>query len=110
MPTPRDLYYEKQGNILVNNLKKRHFDAWYCANRQEALAKALELIPEGATVGWGGARSAQEIGLMDALNAGNYRTIDRDQLKTLEEKQQAARDCLSADVFLTGANGLSLDG
>ena len=110
MPTPRDLYYEKQGNILVSNLKKRHFDAWYCANRQEALAKALELIPEGATVGWGGARSAQEIGLMDALNAGNYRTIDRDQLKTLEEKQQAARDCLSADVFLTGANGLSLDG
>lgn len=110
MPTPRDLYYEKQGNILVNNLKKRHFDAWYCANRQEALAKALELIPEGATVGWGGARSAQEIGLMDALNAGNYRTIDRDQLKTLEEKQQAAKDCLSADVFLTGANGLSLDG
>ena len=110
MPTPRDLYYEKQGNILVNNLKKRHFDAWYCANRQEALAKALELIPEGASVGWGGARSAQEIGLMDALNAGNYRTIDRDQLKTLEEKQQAARDCLSADVFLTGANGLSLDG
>ena len=110
MPTPRDLYYEKQGNILVNNLKKRHFDAWYCANRQEALAKALELIPEGATVGWGGARRAQEIGLMAALNAGNYRTIDRDQLKTLEEKQQAARDCLSADVFLTGANGLSLDG
>lgn len=110
MPTPRDLYYEKQGNILVNNLKKRHFDAWYCANCQEALAKALELIPEGATVGWGGARSAQEIGLMDALNAGNYRTIDRDRMKTPEEKQQAARDCLSADVFLTGANGLSLDG
>ena len=110
MPTPRDLYYEKQGNILVSNLKKRHFDAWYCANRQEALAKALELIPEGASVGWGGARSAQEIGLMDALNAGNYRTIDRDRMKTPEEKQQAARDCLSADVFLTGANGLSLDG
>ena len=110
MPTPRDLYYEKQGNILVSNLKKRHFDAWYCANRQEALAKALELIPEGASVGWGGARSAQEIGLMDALNAGNYRTIDRDRMKTPEEKQQAARDCLSADVFLTGANGLVIAG
>lgn len=110
MATPRELYYEKRAQILVNNLKKRHFDAYYCHNRQQALKKALELIPEGALVGWGGARSAQEIGLMNALNAGNYRTIDRDQMKTPEERQQAARDCLSADVFLTGANALTLDG
>ncbi len=103
-------YYEKRGTILVKNLKNRHFDAWYCDNREEALKKALELIPEGASVGWGGALSAQQIGLMDAVNAGPYRAIDRDKCKTPEEKLQAARDSLFADVFLTGANGLSLDG
>ncbi|MBP3304527.1 MAG: lactate utilization protein [Oscillospiraceae bacterium] len=110
MSAPRELYYEKRGQIMVKNLKSRHFDAWYCANREQALKKALELIPEGAVVGWGGATSAQQIGLLDALNAGNYRTIDRDKCKTMEEREQAARDCFSADVFLTGANGLSLDG
>lgn len=110
MTVSRELYYEKRGQILVKNLKSRHFDAWYCADREEALKKALELIPEGAVIGWGGATSAQQIGLMDALNAGNYRTIDRDQCATAEEREQAARDCFSADVFLTGANGLSLDG
>lgn len=110
MATPRELYYEKRGQILVKNLKNRHFDAYYCADREQALKKALELIPEDSVVGWGGARSAQEIGLMDALNNGNYHTIDRDKMKTPEEKQQAVRDCLSADVFLTGANALSLDG
>lgn len=110
MATPRELFNEKKGQILVRNLQKRHFDAWYCADRKAALAKALELIPENALVGWGGARSAQEIGLMDALNAGNYRTIDRDKMKTPEEKMRAARDCLAADFFLTGANALSLDG
>lgn len=110
MNDPRKLYYEKQGRILVKNLESRHFEAYYCATRQEALEKALALIPKGAVVGWGGALSAQQIGLMDALRAGDYRPIDRDSCKTQEEKQQAARACLDADVFLTGANGLSLDG
>lgn len=110
MATPKELYYEKRGLALVKNLKNRHFDAYYCATRQEALAKALELIPLKASVGWGGALSAQQIGLMDALRAGDYRTIDRDLCKTPEERERAARDCLNADVFLTGANGLSMDG
>jgi L-lactate utilization protein LutB len=110
MATPRELYYEKRGNILVKNLRSRHFEAYYCPNKEDALKKALELIPEGASVGWGGAMSAQQIGLMDALNAGNYNAIDRDQCKTPEEKEQAAKDSLFADFFLTGANGLSLDG
>ena len=110
MPTPTELYYQKRGEILVNHLKSRHFDAWYCATKEEALAKALELIPEGSTVGWGGTASAQQIGLTDALNRGNYHTIDRDRLATREEKEQAAKDCLFADYFLTGANALSMDG
>ena len=110
MSTAKELCYEKKGNILVNNLKSRHFDAYYCRDKASALEKALELIPEGSVVGWGGALSAQQIGLMDALCRGPYRAIDRDQCKTPEEKEQAARDAMFADVFLTGANALSLDG
>lgn len=104
------LYYEKRGAIMVKNLQKRHFEAYYCASKEEALAKALELIPEGSSVGWGGAISAQQIGLMDALNGGNYVTIDRDKAKNPEEKEKAMRECFGADFFLTGANGLSIDG
>ena len=103
-------YYEKRGNILVKNLRSRHFDAYYCDNREEALKKALELIPEGASVGWGGAISAQQIGLMDAVHQGNYRAIDRDLAQTPQEREQLMRECMFSDVFLTGANALSLDG
>ena len=110
MATPKELYYEKRGNILVKNLRSRHFDAYYCANKEEALAKALELIPEGASVGWGGAMSAQQIGLMDAVRSGNYRALDRETCKTPEEREEMGHACLGADVFLTGANGLSMDG
>lgn len=110
MTDPRKKYFDKRGPILVKNLESRHFEAYYCENKAQALEKALELIPKGATVGWGGAMSAQQIGLMDALNAGDYRAIDRDKCRTAEEKLQAAKDSLFADVFLTGANALSLDG
>lgn len=106
----RKMYYEKRGQILVKNLKSRHFDSYYCTTKEEALKKALELIPQGATVGWGGVMSAHEIGLVDALRKGPYNAIDRDACKTAEEKQQAAKDAAFADVFLTSANGLSLDG
>ncbi len=103
-------YYEKRGQILVKNLQSRHFEAYYCPDKASALEKALELIPKGATVGWGGALSAQQIGLMDAVNAGEYNAIDRDKCKTPEEKAEAYKKCMFADVFLTGANALSLDG
>ena len=110
MATPKEKYYEKRGNILVKNLQSRHFEAYYCANKEAALKKALELIPEGSCVGWGGAMSCEEIGLMKALHAGNYRPMDRSLAKSPEEREQMMRDMLFSDVFLTGANGLSLDG
>ena len=110
MENGKKKYYDQRGSILVKNLQKRHFDACYCSTKEEALTKALELIPEGAVVGWGGAYSAIQIGLPQALNDGNYNAIDRDKCATPEEKQKAARACLDADYFLTGANALSLDG
>jgi len=103
-------YYDKRGNVLLKNLKSRHFDAYYCETKQEALDMALSLIPKGATVGWGGAMSAQQIGLIDALNAGEYNTIDRDKAPNLAEREKAMKSCLMADVFITGANAISMDG
>ena len=110
MEDPKKAYYEKRGQILVKNLKSRHFDAWYCEDKAQALEKALELIPRGASVGWGGAMSAEQIGLIDAVRRGDYRAIDRDTAANREERERLMRECLSADIFLTGANALSLDG
>ena len=103
-------YYEKRAQVLLKNLRSRHFEACYCRDKAEALEKALEWIPAGASVGWGGAMSAQQIGLLDAVRAGDYRAIDREQGKTPEEREKIMKQCLGADVFLSGANALSLDG
>ena len=110
MATPKEIFYEKRGTQLVKNLQSRHFDAYYCATKEEALAKALELIPEGSTVGWGGTMTASAMGLQDAIRNGNYKALDRDACATMEEREKVQRDIFFADAFITGANGLSLDG
>ena len=107
---PKKVMYAKRGQVLMQNLKKRHFEAYYCDDRTAALEKALELIPEGASVGWGGAMSAQQIGLMDALAERNVKLLDRSKAETPQERDRLMKQCLTADVFLTGANALSLDG
>lgn len=103
-------FYEKRGQLLVKNLRSRHFEAYYVPDCAQALEKALELIPQDALVGWGGAMSAQQIGLLDAVKAGPYRVLDRDTAKTPQEREEIMLRCLGSDVFLCGANALSLDG
>lgn len=110
MSALREQFYKKRGQVLVKNLKARHFDAYYCDNREEALKKALELIPKGSSVGWGGAKSAHEIGLLTAIRNGEYTAIDRESSKTQEERDEVTKQTLFSDVFLTGANAISLDG
>lgn len=107
MLEPTKKYYEKRAQILIRNLQSRQFDAFYCETGEQALEKALELIPKGSVIGWGGAMSAQQIGLLDAMHSADYRAIDRD---LAEDRVQAMRECLLSDVFITGANALSLDG
>lgn len=103
-------YYDKRGQILVKNLKSRHFDAVYCSDKASALEKALEWIPEGATVSWGGALSCQQIGLMEAVKNGPYNVIDRDKATTPEERDAVMKQALLCNVFLSGANALTMDG
>ena len=103
-------FYGKRGEVLVKNLHKRHFEAYYCATKEEALEQVLSLIPAGSTVGWGGAISASQVGVQAAVKAGDYKVIDRDDFSDPADKLRCMRDCFNADFFITGANALSLDG
>ena len=102
--------FDKRGEVLVKALQKRHFEAYYCATKEEALKQVLALMPEGSTVGWGGAVSAAQVGVQEAVHAGNYNVIDRDQFSDPAEKNRCMRECFNADYFITGANAISLDG
>ena len=106
-----DEYIYKRNELLakrvIKGLESRNMSGYYAANKEEALAKALELIPEGSSVTMGGAMSVHEIGLVDALKGGNYDFIDRD---AADDPRQAMLAAYDADVFLASANAITEDG
>ncbi|MBP5225300.1 MAG: lactate utilization protein [Lachnospiraceae bacterium] len=92
---------------VIRGLQSRNMSGYYAATKEEALKQALALIPEGSTVTMGGAMSAIEIGLVDALKQGNYCFIDRDEA---EDRRKARLEAYDADVFLASANAITEDG
>ncbi len=98
---------ELLAQTVIKGLKSRNMTGYYASSREEALRIALELIPEGSSVTMGGAMSAHEIGLVDALKNGNYQFIDRD---AYGDKRAAMLAAYDADVFLSSANAITSDG
>ncbi len=92
---------------VIKGLESRNMTGYYAASKEEAVKKALELIPEGSSVTMGGAMSAHEVGLVDVLKNGNYNFIDRD---AYEDKRAAMLMAYDADVFLASANAMTEDG
>ena len=92
---------------VIEGLKSRNMTGYYAKDRDEALRIALDLIPKGASVTMGGCMSAREIGLVDAIEAGDYNFIDRDKY---EDKRAAMLAAYDADVYLASANAMTEDG
>lgn len=108
--TPKELRANKLGKVVAANLKNHNFDAYYCSTKEEALEKAMSLIPKGDTIGWGGSATIRQIGLIDKVYEEKFQVIDRDKAKTPEEKHRLQRQALLSDTFLTSTNALSEDG
>lgn len=91
---------------VIKGLESRNMSGYYAASKEEALAQALKLIPEGSVVTMGGCMSAFEIGLVEAVKSGNYNFLDR---ATMEPREVLLKG-YDADVFLTSANAMTDDG
>ena len=106
-----DEHVVKRNRVLaqkvIKGLESRNMTGYYAENAEEALKKALELIPENSSIARGGAMSVHEIGLVKALKEGPYNFIDRD---AVEDKRKAALMTYDADFFLSSANAMTDDG
>ena len=79
----------KLAQTVIKGLAARGMEGFYAETKEDALKQALAMIPEGAKVGWGGSFSVDEIGLRQAVMAGNYEWRDRDGAANPEEKREA---------------------
>ena len=98
---------DKLAEKIIAGLASRNMSGYYVDSQEEALAKALELIPEGSSVTKGGSMSVLEIGLDKALREGNYSYCDRD---AAADKRAAELFAYNADVYLGSTNAITEDG
>lgn len=92
---------------VIKGLESRNMTGLYAKDKEEALQIALSLIPKGSSIAMGGAMSAHEIGLVEALKTDEYNFIDRDKS---EDKRAAMLAAYDADFFLSSANAMTEDG
>jgi len=102
--------YENVAKTIIKNFNKRQIEGYYCPNKKSALEKTLELVEKGASIGWGGSITLIEIGLIDAIKNGDYKVIDRDIAKNLDEQRKIYGEICCADYFLMSTNAITLDG
>lgn len=108
---PKKQYYENVAATIIKNLEKRRMNGFYCADKESAIAKVLELMPAGSSVGWGGSMTLKDNGFFDAIaDANAYQIIDRDTAKTKEEEKKIYSEICAANVFLMSTNAITLDG
>ncbi len=108
--TPKQQAYEALSQTLIKELGKRNMKAEYFSSKENCLNRILELIPTGSTVSNGGSSTLTEIGLLAAIQSGDYEYIDRSSASTPEEKRVLFSKIVMADYYLMSTNALTLDG
>ena len=95
---------------IIAELKKRSMEGYYFETCSEMVEKILSMLPENASVAWGGSESFKKCGMLSALQAGSYQLIDRALAKTAEEKREIYGRSVMADAYFMSSNAMTYDG
>ena len=103
-------YYENVAESIIEKFNLRGIEGYYCADREEANAKAKRFLTPGCSVSWGGSMTLQEIGLIDDLKESDYTIFDRAQAVTPEEKKEMFSRIVTSDFYFMSSNAITLNG
>jgi L-lactate utilization protein LutB len=123
----RKRFNRSKGEVVVSKLKKNHFEAYYAENKADAADLLFGLIPHGATIGCGDSHTLFALNIEDRLTAEKDCTFiphlvalnrvaqENDAqgnmaVGTKAEMREILMRYLVSDVFLLGANAISMDG
>ncbi|HHX27589.1 MAG: lactate utilization protein [Bacillota bacterium] len=108
---PETWFHTKRARACVEALNRVGFTGIYAANREDALKAVLEAIPQGASVGIGGSVTVRALGIHEALKARGNKVFDHwDSSLSPEERTRARDGQITADVFLSSTNALTMKG
>jgi hypothetical protein len=109
--TEKTDYWKAKLKRVKKALIANGMEARVVSSGEKACGKVLKMIPRGASVGLGGSRTLQEIGLLDALRAGDYEVYDQyDPGLPKSEAMELRKKGTHAEFFLSGSNAVTEDG
>lgn len=108
---PKEQFYEVTAGRLIENMKKRQMDAFYCKTAQEAGELALSFVQQGMKVSFGGSATIEQCGVLKALEGREDITfLDRRAAKDPEEFESILHSAYCSDVYFMSSNAITLDG
>ena len=107
---PKQKYYESLAETIIKNFSKRQIEGYYCKNSKSAVQKALEIMPKGSSISWGGSNTLIETGIFNAIQNKDYKIINRDIAKNSEEQRKIYGEICCSDFFLMSTNAITIDG
>jgi L-lactate utilization protein LutB len=119
-------YLRQQCGIAVKNLIRNNFQAYYCDSVEEAKNLVLSLVPDNGVVGFGDSHTIFALELDEELekkncvaiphicavnkNALDHNTPGYKVVGDREEMREILKNYLVANVFILGANAITMDG
>ena len=111
MNKSKEKFYKNQANSIINKLKARNMEGYYCVDVEAAKAKLLELLGEGTkSVAYGGSMTIDDNDFKAAIASKGHEIIVREDYKTDAEIKELKAKTINADIFLMSTNAITLDG
>lgn len=107
----REGYWKAKCTKVVDALRKNGFQAEFASSSQEARDMILAMVPADAVVGRAGSVTLTDLGVVDELRKKGCTVIDPFEAGlSPDQRAEARRKVLLADVFLAGTNAVTRDG
>lgn len=104
-------FNRKKAESISEILVKSGYNVYLVENLDEAGAKVLELIPEGASITLGGSASLDGMELLEIFRSAKYKLFDRYQkLPFIPDRVEIMREGMLADYLITGCNAITKNG
>lgn len=104
-------YYKNLSNTVLKGFQKRFIEGYYCETAAEAKDLALSLVPQNASVSFGGSVTLEETGILSELRCRDDITFfDRATATTPEENKKIMHEALSCDYYFMSSNAITSDG
>lgn len=102
---------DKNMEIAVEKLRKNGFTVEVFASKEEAEETLLKGIDLEETIGFGGSVTVtKDMGIYQALKERGNKIFYHSTAKDPDEKKQLLKGAVTADVYITSTNAITMDG